>query len=82
MNDKLVIRNAGPVESCRVCSARNYDSIIKPELGKRVDKLYEVHIGSLTPVLCEECLASLGGLICAKVLAIADEALHEDAQPP
>lgn len=82
MNDKLTIRVAGTTESCRVCLAHNYDSVMGPEIGKRVDKLYEVHIGSFTPVLCEECLAALGGLICAKVLEIADEALNEDARPP
>lgn len=82
MNDKLTIKVAGSTESCRVCLARNYDSAMKPEIGKRVDKLYEVHIGALTPVLCEECLADLGGLLCAKVLEIADEALYEEARPP
>ena len=82
MNDKITIKRAGETESCRACLAHNYDSTMKPELGRRVDKLYEVHIGMLTPILCEDCLASLGGCICAMLLNTADEALREDEHPP
>ena len=45
--------------SCNACSARNYESPLTLQIGRRVDRLYEVHIGQLVPVLCEDCLDAL-----------------------
>lgn len=48
--------------SCNCCFARNYDNSFSM-LGERVDTLYEVQIGCMTSVLCNNCLKNLYGAI-------------------
>lgn len=51
------------LDSCNACFARNYDPIISPPLGERVDKLYKLKVGMMTVTLCPKCLLRLRGLI-------------------
>lgn len=51
------------IASCAVCFARNYDSKHSDVIGKRVDRLYELRIGSIVLRLCDGCLDQLGGMI-------------------
>lgn len=60
--------------SCNACQARNYGPSSNPSLGKRVDILYEVRIGTLVPVLCSDCLNALKHEI--------EEAIALNARPP
>ena len=53
------------IASCAVCFARNYDSKYPDAIGKRVDRLYELRIGSIVLRLCDDCLDQLGGMIAA-----------------
>ena len=43
---------------CNGCSAKNYDN----QLGKSVDVIYEIEVGSLSVHLCPSCLSSLVSL--------------------
>jgi len=47
------------IASCNICYAHNYDSISADSIGERVDRLYELRIGSLTMTLCDKCLDRL-----------------------
>lgn len=44
--------------TCNACHAKNYESDFPTEGGK-VAVIYEVHIGNMVPVLCENCLKKL-----------------------
>lgn len=62
MERNISIRKSNEICNCNSCSARNYESMGFPNLGdyfKKVDALYEVHIGSLCATLCLECLDEL-----------------------
>lgn len=53
----------GHIASCNVCIARNYEPKGGGVIGRRVDKLYEVHVSSgasgLSICLCRDCLGKL-----------------------
>ena len=70
---------------CNSCFARNYESIAIQPIGERVNELYEVHVGVVTPVVCKRCLARLGSLI-QETLGSTDKKItfetEEDARPP
>ena len=59
MERKIKVYPARDRCSCNACYARNYESSLTPQIGKKVDALYEVHIGQLVSVLCEDCLDTL-----------------------
>lgn len=47
------------IASCNVCYAHNYDSAQGNSIGERVERLYELHIGSQVMTLCDKCLDRL-----------------------
>lgn len=49
--------------SCNSCLARNYDSKSTPLFGKRVDRLYNLKVGSMVLTLCDECLDKMVELV-------------------
>lgn len=73
-NYPIVKKYLGDMASCNACLARNYDSTITPQIGDRVNALYEVHIGMMTPILCKRCLTRLETAI--------SEVLKEDGWLP
>lgn len=58
MNRKLFMRKTEEKCGCNGCSAKNYDN----QLGKSVDVIYEIEVGSLSVHLCPSCLSSLVSL--------------------
>ena len=44
--------------SCNVCLASNYESMLAPTYG-RVDRLWEVQVGSMVLCICDSCLEAL-----------------------
>ena len=77
MENKIEVVPAKGSCSCNACMARNYDSSLKPQIGKRVDDLFEVHVNMVVLTLCAECLAELG-MACLG-LELEEE---EDERPP
>ena len=47
------------IASCNTCYAHNYDSESANAIGERVDRLYELKIGSQVMTLCDKCLNRL-----------------------
>lgn len=47
------------IRSCNGCLARTYESSTGIKIGHRVDRLWEVVIGSMVVTLCDDCLADL-----------------------
>ena len=61
---RIILKEHSPkdIATCNVCCARNYDSHITPEIGKKVNRLYDVMIGRhcLQQItLCGLCITSL-----------------------
>ena len=64
MRDHIILKEhkLRDIASCNVCYARNYDTDLKPTIGKKVDCLYDLLIGGsslLQITLCGECLLAL-----------------------
>lgn len=54
--------NPHDVASCNVCYARNYDPCVKPAIGRKVDRLFDMRVGGNSYaqiVLCGECMVRL-----------------------
>ncbi len=51
------------IANCAVCFARNYDVTSPDAVGERVDRLYELHVGSMVMRLCDNCLDQLSGML-------------------
>ncbi len=57
MEQKLSITKANEHCSCNSCHAKNYDS--DDRFDRKVDAIFEVHIGCFCNRLCPDCLKSL-----------------------
>ena len=64
-----VAKNTESVRSCNGCRARNFDSSIRFDERKKVDRLWDLNIGSAVLTLCDDCLV--------KVIAECSTALSE-----
>lgn len=59
--EKLTLKvSTQDIASCSICYARNYDSAyVEFAFGERVERLYELRIGSQVMTLCDKCLDRL-----------------------
>lgn len=53
------------IRSCNGCMARTYEPSTGINIGHRVERLWEVVIGSMVVTLCDDCLADLAEKIKA-----------------
>lgn len=67
------------IASCNICYAHNYDPISGDSIGERVDRLYELRIGSLTMTLCDKCLDRLRERLAQRI-ATEDKPKAYDGQ--
>lgn len=51
------------IASCNSCYAQTYDSKTGINIGHRVERLWEVVIGSMVVTLCDDCLKDLAAQI-------------------
>ena len=49
--------------SCNVCHANNHQSPLLNIVGKNTDRLYELSLGSVTAILCDDCLRELSDIL-------------------
>ena len=59
------------IASCNSCYAQNYDSKTGINIGRRVERLWELSVGNTVVTFCDECLADLA----AKINDVTKEAL-------
>lgn len=64
----LAVKTQG-IAACSICYAHNYDTDSGDALGERVDRLYELRIGSLTMTLCDKCLDRLREKLAQRLAA-------------
>lgn len=58
--DKMTLEvSTQNIASCNVCYAHNYDPVHDDSIGERVERLYELKIGSQCVTLCDKCLDRL-----------------------
>lgn len=56
------------VAACSICRANNFDND-QYAIGERVDRLYELQIGSQVMTLCDKCLDRLREKLAQRVVA-------------
>lgn len=56
---ELTVKTCEETCTCNACGAANYDSKYFPKDRKRVERLYEVHVGGITFRLCDDCADEL-----------------------
>ena len=49
--------------SCNVCPANNHQSPLLNIVGKNTNRLYELSLGSVTAILCDDCLRELSDIL-------------------
>lgn len=73
------------IVSCNACLARNYESSLSPQIGERVNELYDVDIGRMTVTLCKRCLERLSSAINVTLLLAGKKItfeIEENGRPP
>lgn len=59
MEKDIIVKVCEETATCNSCHAANYDSKFFPKDRKRVEKLYEIHVGGIVFRLCAECASDL-----------------------
>lgn len=78
MKKNIIVQVCSETATCNSCHAANYGSKFMPSDRKRVEKLYEVHVGGITFRLCENCVNEM----IERLQLISGEAIDKQITDP